>query len=327
MNPSGTRPGILFTLVGPAGAGKNRLIRYVLERTPLKQIPTATTRPIRPGEQEGREHFYVSVEEFKRMIAAGDLLEHQVIHGNLYGMLRSTIEQSISSGQSIIADIEVLGAAEARKAYPENVVSVFIQPPSVGTLIERMRERGEKEAEIGKRLLRVPMELDYACDCPYVIMNDSFERAADLLLRIVLTETAGERATVHSDTLTIYTFDFTASVIPVYREEALRRAAAPQEARTAVSRGEMPHDAALRLLHSELGISAEASGLLTHEKADGEFIPPTALEYSRDAAGEHVRYTYLYCLNQRIAAPDGWVWASVNELPEILRPAVFECAT
>ena len=68
MNSSRKRPGLLFTLVGPAGAGKNRLMKYVLERTSLKQLPTATTRSIRPGEQEGREHHYVSVEEFQQMI-------------------------------------------------------------------------------------------------------------------------------------------------------------------------------------------------------------------------------------------------------------------
>lgn len=144
------RPGLLFTLVGPAGAGKSRLLKYVLERTPLRQLPTATTRSIRPGEQEGREHLYISRDSFRDMIDNDQLLEYQVIHGNLYGMPRKPVEAALDSGQSIIADIEVLGAARARETYPDNVVSIFIQPPSIGALIERMRERRESEAEIGK---------------------------------------------------------------------------------------------------------------------------------------------------------------------------------
>ena len=314
-------------MVGPAGAGKNRLIQYVLGRTPLRQIPTATTRAIRPGEQEGREHLYVSREEFQRMIDAGELLEYQVIHGNLYGMLRATVEAAVDSGQSIIADIEVLGAAAARKAFPENVISIFIQPPSIGTLVERMRERGEREGEIGKRLLRVPMELDYARDCPYVIMNDSFEHAADLLHRIVVAELDGKGESVKSDTLVVYRFKYTTTIIPIYREEVLQRTALPHDLIATVGKSEMPHQAALHCLQSELSIRTDENALLTSEKADGDYIPPVALEYSEDEDGEHVSYVYLYCLDQRIDAPDGWTWTSVDALPENLRPAVSECAT
>src|SRR5579871_2392976 len=175
VNSSRQRPGLLFTLVGPAGAGKNRLMRYVLERTPVTQFPTATTRPIRSGEQNGREHLFVSLTEFQHMIETDELLEHQVIHGNLYGMPRSAVEKAINDGHSLIADIEYLGAARARAIYPDNAVSIFIQTPSIGTLIDRMYERHETTAEIGKRLLRVPKELDYARECNYRILNDTFE--------------------------------------------------------------------------------------------------------------------------------------------------------
>jgi guanylate kinase len=173
VNSSRKRPGLFFTLVGPAGAGKNRLIKHVLAQTPLHQVATATTRPIRPGEQEGREHLYRSVEEFQQMIERGELLEHQVVHGQLYGMPRASIEASLEKGESIIADIEVKGAAEAQAAYPESAVSIFIETSTIGSLIERMRERGESESEIGKRLLRIPMELDEAPQSKYFILNAS----------------------------------------------------------------------------------------------------------------------------------------------------------
>jgi len=89
VNPSRKRPGLLFTLVGPAGVGKNRLMKGVLGRTSLKQLATATTRKSRVGEQEGREHQFVSTEAFEHMIEADELLEHERIHGYLYGMPRA----------------------------------------------------------------------------------------------------------------------------------------------------------------------------------------------------------------------------------------------
>jgi len=329
VNFSRKRPGLLFTLVGPAGAGKNRLMNYVLERTNLKQLPTATTRPIRAGEQEGREHHYVSLETFQHMIDTDQLLEHQVIHGNLYGMPRAAIEAALDSGQSIIADIEVLGAARARKTYPENVVSIFIQPPSIGILIERMGERKEKAAEIGKRLLRVPMELEYGCNCEYAILNDSFERAAEKLYQIVATELRGERGMVQSDPLVPYRYQYEAHVIPVYRDETLWNAALPHVlVATFDATEEMPHQAALHCLRSELGVSADEEALIAGGKPDGDYLPPVALEYSNDegGAGERVEYIYVGCLDERIDPPPGWTWKSVNALPESLGSAVMECA-
>jgi guanylate kinase len=326
VNSSRKRPGLLFTLVGPAGAGKNRLMKYVLERTPLKQLPTATTRPIRPGEQEGREHHYVSREQFEHMIQSDELLEHQVIHGNLYGMPRFAVESALDSGQSIIADIEVLGATRARAVYPENVISIFIQTPSIGTLIGRMRERHETESEIGKRLLRVPMELDYACDCEYAILNDSFERAAETLYEIVSAELRGERAAGKGDPLVPYRYHYEAHIIPTFRDETLWNDAPPYTlAASFKAEDEKPHQAALRCLLSELGVTPRESALITGDKANGSYLPAVTLEYSSDDVGERVGYVYVYCLDERIAAPPGWAWKSVEALSETLRNAVMEC--
>lgn len=327
MNSPRKRPGLLFTLVGPAGAGKNRLIKHILGQTSLTQLPTATTRPIRAGEQEGREHLYVSREEFQRMIDQGELLEYQVIHGNLYGMPRAAVERALDSGQSIIADIEVYGAAHAREAYPENVISIFIQPPSIGTLIERMRERRETEAEIGKRLLRVPMELAYARDCSYIVLNDSFEHAAQLLQRIVETELSGAGKTDDGDQLIVYRYRYDAKIIPVFREEALHRASPQHDLIAAFGANDLPHKVALRCMQDELGVQPRETALLLSDRKDGDYLPPVALEYNRDENGEHVTYDYLYCLDERIDAPAGWAWTSIETLPETLRPLAFECAT
>ncbi len=326
MNSSRKRPGLLFTLVGPAGAGKNRLMKYVLERSSLKQLPTATTRSIRAGEQEGREHHYVTVEQFQEMIQSDELLEHQVIHGNLYGMPRSAVETALDSGQSVIADIEVLGATRARAIYPENVVSIFIQTPSIGTLIGRMRERHETESEIGKRLLRVPMELDYACDCDYAILNDSFDRAAETLYEIVNAELRGEHAVGRGDPLILYEYHYEAHLIPAYHDETLWNDAPAQPLIASFrAEDELPHQAALRCLQSELGITPRESALITGDKLNGSYLPAVMLDYSSDEAGERVEYVYVYCLDERIAAPAGWAWKSVGALPDNLRNAVMEC--
>ncbi|MBL8157035.1 MAG: guanylate kinase [Anaerolineae bacterium] len=189
FNESSQQWGLLFILVGPPGVGKNAMMNSVLERiTSLHQLPTATTRPIRSNEQEGREHLFVSTAEFQRMIDQGELIEWQVVHGHQYGTPRSTVQQAMETGQDLIADIEVLGATHLRSAFPENVILVFVQPPSVDELIHRMHNRGETEAEIQKRMQRVEMELRYAPECDYLITNDSIERASDILRGIILAE-------------------------------------------------------------------------------------------------------------------------------------------
>jgi guanylate kinase len=179
----------VFILVGPPGVGKNAMMNNVLDRiASLRQLPTATTRPIRPTEQHGREHLFVTRDEFQRMIDQDDLIEWQVVHGHQYGTPRSTVQQAMSQGQDLIADIEVLGATYLRSAFPENVILIFVQPPSIDELVHRMHNRGETETEIRKRMERVEMEMRYAPQCDYLITNDSIDRASDILRGIILAE-------------------------------------------------------------------------------------------------------------------------------------------
>jgi hypothetical protein len=244
----------------------------------------------------------------------------------MYGMPRLPVEAALESGQSIIADIEVLGAARAREIYPENVVSIFIQPPSIGSLIERMRERRESEAEIGKRLLRVPMELEYAHTCQYVILNDRFEQAAELLYQIVSAELRGEHHPSQGDPMLDYQYTFEAQITPVYRDKALRPTHSPYALAAAFRGGEMPQQAALDCLQKELALDVREPALINADKLDGTYLPPITLKYSRDPQAEIVSYLYLYCLDARIDAPPGWSWSPVEALPEKLRVAVPECA-
>ena len=141
-------PGVIFVMIGPGGAGKNAIMKAVIAAFPaMKQLATATTRPMRADEKQGREHLFVSEQQFQEMISRNELLEHQeVTPGKFYGIPRRTVMEALTAGAARIADIEVLGAIELAAAYPQNVVQVFVTVPGddiaqqLAVLEERMRE-------------------------------------------------------------------------------------------------------------------------------------------------------------------------------------------
>jgi len=182
--------GHLFVLVGPPGVGKNAIMKPVMARmSHLLQLPTATTRAIRPTEQEGREHFFLTREDFEALIRDNALIEHKVVHGNLYGMRRDTVDDAVwAIDNDRIADVDILGALDVKSLYAANVTLIFIMPPSVETLRDRMRERGETTESIEKRLERVDMELSMADRCDYLVINDVFDDAVEMVCGIVLAE-------------------------------------------------------------------------------------------------------------------------------------------
>jgi guanylate kinase len=169
--------GWLFILVGPSGVGKNTIMRDVIGKIPnLRQLPTATTRAPRPGEQEGEHHYFVDLRRFEAMEANGDLLESQQVHpGKWYGVPRESTQQALEDGALLIADIDILGAQAVKAAFPDNVVTIFIKPPTLDVLRERLRERGE--ADLEDRFRRAEMELSHADKCDHQVVNEVLERA------------------------------------------------------------------------------------------------------------------------------------------------------
>lgn len=319
-------PGMMFVLVGPAGAGKNTLMKAVVARKEgLRQIPTATTREIREGEQQGREHLFVTRPEFEEMWREGKLLESQNVHGNLYGMVKEYVERALADNESVIADIEMYGAALAARLYPDNVVSVFISPPSVHSLIERMTLRKEEPAEISRRMLRVPLEMAYAAKCDYIILNNELDAAADTLHAIVVAERARRstrRARLSAESS--FGLQYVVEVIPVYQDEALVRTSEPTIPSALLPFDQdtiaMPNVTALELLGASLGFDPQAEQLIGGDGPNGEFLPPVALMCGRSIQGEEIRYRYLYRLNERIIAPAGWTWVSLSDV-ELQVPA------
>ena len=146
---------------------------------------SATTRAPRPGEVDGREYHFLDEKTFRAAVAAGDFLEWVEYSGNLYGTLRSEVEARLAAGDDVILEIELIGARAVRKTMPE-AISVFIAPPSMAELAERLRGRGtETAAAIAKRLHRAETEVAAAEEFDHVVVNDEAGRAADEVAAII----------------------------------------------------------------------------------------------------------------------------------------------
>lgn len=294
-------PGILFTLVGPAGAGKNTVMDRVIATHPnIRQLATATTRSQRASELEGREHYFISRDRFEALLDEGALLEHAVVHGEYYGILRDPLEAALKNGDLLFADVDMLGAQAARRAFPENVVLVFVQPPSLSALIERMREsRGENEAQIGRRLLRAPSEMAFAPQCDYIITNEALDQATDALMGIVTAELARRTAQQLAEQPP-RPLHMEACAVIVYHDRVVvanANSALPHET---IDIDAMPHVAALQAAGHSLLRAPDEHALTTLDETGDGYIPPIYVEDVSSRDEDRFRYYYVV----RLASPD-----------------------
>ena len=184
-----TLSGILFVESSPSGGGKGTLIQRVLSRVPnLSYSVSYTTRKPRNGEVNGREYFFVTPEQFSQMVEQNDFLEWAKVHSHLYGTSRSQVARDVSLGRDIVLEVDVQGAASIRNLVQE-AVSVFILPPSLEVLRERLIARGTDSAEdLAVRLRNAPEELKAYKTFDYVIINDDVEQASFKLMAIIEAE-------------------------------------------------------------------------------------------------------------------------------------------
>lgn len=178
----------LIVVSGPSGVGKTTLVDRVLTVDPrVRRSISATTRPPRPGESEGRDYFFVGRDRFEAM-KAGDLVEWADVHGELYGTPKRFLEGELASGRDVILNIDIQGGDQVKRSFP-GAVMVFILPPSLGALEARLRARGDLTPSILKvRLANARAEITAAARYDYVVMNDAVERAAKELVAIVTAE-------------------------------------------------------------------------------------------------------------------------------------------
>ena len=181
--------GVLFIVSAPSGAGKTSLVKALLEAEhEVKLSVSYTTRPARPGEMNGRDYHFVAPPEFARMLEAGEFLENAVIYGNRYGTSRKWIAEQLKHGWDILLEIDWQGAQQVRKLMAGNV-SVFILPPSLEVLEQRLKGRSQDSPEVvARRLAAARQEIGHVGEFDYVIINEDFNRAAQDLISIIRAE-------------------------------------------------------------------------------------------------------------------------------------------
>lgn len=188
MTAHGTARGKIIVVAAPSGAGKTSIAKEILRRNPsLRFSVSATTRAMRPGETDGNDYFFLPRAEFENRIAAGAFVEWENIYGNLYGTLKSEVDTALEQGKHLLFDVDVKGALSIKRVYPEACL-IFIRPPSVEVLEQRLRARLTEDGEtLRRRLERVPMELDQAKLFDRQVVNDILSRATDEVDTIVHT--------------------------------------------------------------------------------------------------------------------------------------------
>lgn len=183
------RSGKLFVISGPSGTGKGTLCKKLAEGRDIEISISMTTRDPRPGERDGKEYFFVSREEFGRSAAAGNLLESANVFGNMYGTPKDAVMKKIERGRDVILEIDVQGGLQVREAMPEHTVLIFLLPPSMVALRERLtgREAGPDDS-IERRLGAAVNEMKLVGEYDYCVYNDDLDEAVSDVRAIIKAE-------------------------------------------------------------------------------------------------------------------------------------------
>jgi guanylate kinase len=177
-------------LSAPSGAGKTSIAKALLaRRTDVGYSVSCTTRAPRPGEKPGEDYHFITTKDFLARQARGDFAESAQVHGNLYGTMRSEVDRVLGTGRHVVMDIDVQGATQFRRVYPDSV-AIFILPPSAEVMLERLRARGtENRAELASRMISALEELRSVADYHYVVINDVIDDAVGRVCAILDAET------------------------------------------------------------------------------------------------------------------------------------------
>lgn len=189
MSDSLNNKGILFIVSGFAGTGKSTITRGLVEQYDCYELSvSATTRTPREYEVHGREYFFISKEDFEKLIGNDELLEHAQYLDNYYGTPKKWVESRLDAGKDIILEIEMQGALQIKEKHPDSVL-IFLLPPSIDELRDRLKKRGSEPPEqIEKRISRAKEEIQYIEKYDYLVINDVIEKTIDIVHNIVQSE-------------------------------------------------------------------------------------------------------------------------------------------
>ncbi len=180
---AGMKEGKIIIISAPSGCGKSTIIGKIMSRGDLDLCfsVSATNRSPRPGEEHGVNYYFLTDDEFKRHIAQGDFVEYEEVYpGRYYGTLRQEIESKCNAGHNVILDIDVKGGVNVKKLFGDRAISIFIEPPSIEALQQRLEGRGTDAPDvIAERVSRAEFELSYAPLYDHVVVNDDLEKAVD----------------------------------------------------------------------------------------------------------------------------------------------------
>jgi guanylate kinase len=184
------RRGLMLVLSSPSGAGKTTISRALLEReTNLVMSVSATTRPRRPGEVEGRDYFFVDPATFNEMINRRELLEHAKVFGNYYGTPAGPVEAALGAGRDVLFDIDWQGTQQLAQSARDDLVSIFILPPSVAELERRLKRRASDPADVvAARMAKASEEISHWAEYDYIIVNDDLEQSLASVAAILAAE-------------------------------------------------------------------------------------------------------------------------------------------
>jgi guanylate kinase len=184
------RRGLMFVLSSPSGAGKTTLSRMLVSETPALQMSvSATTRTKRPGEVDGKDYYFVDQAEFDAMLAKNELLEWATVFGNRYGTPRAPVDAALASGSDVLFDIDWQGTQQLRSRSPNDVVSVFILPPSVAALEQRLHTRAQDSDEVIRgRMKKAGDEMSHFDAYDYIVVNDNIGIAFEAVKSILRAE-------------------------------------------------------------------------------------------------------------------------------------------
>ncbi|HWD56893.1 MAG TPA: guanylate kinase [Stellaceae bacterium] len=184
------RRGFLLVLSSPSGAGKTTITRRLLERDPTLALSVSvTTRPRRPSEIDGRDYRFIDQALFDRMVSAGEFLEHATVFGHCYGTPRQPIEAALAEGRDIVTDIDWQGTKQLSETVPNDLVTIFILPPSLAALEARLKTRAQdSDAVVAARMAKAQEEMSHWTEYDYVIVNDDLQESVEQAEAIVLAE-------------------------------------------------------------------------------------------------------------------------------------------